>query len=152
MYAAALIRFHPNEDSVVCTYLEQKQERLVPVNHEIIPKYNMSKITPITQHFKIPEEKVKNFLEVLQSKEGHAIVNILKNIKTNEIINRYLKIKKEQIAPLSESAKKHYNLLFFIEDMMAENLGNTYNTLPKKLLCLSREDIYNEFLKRGLIK
>lgn len=152
MTDVALIRFRKHEDSVVYTLLEQREQKFIASEHGTAPKYDMSKVPAIHQTFKIPEEKYKRFLEVLQSKEGHAIVNMLKNKKTNEIINEYLKIEKEKIEPLSESKSKHYNLLYFLEDMMAENMGETQNSLPRKLICLTKEDIFNEFVNKGLIK
>lgn len=113
MIAVALIRFRKHEDNVVYTLLEQREQRFIANEHGTAPKYDMSKVSPVHQIFKIPEDKYKKFLEVLQSKEGHAIVNMLKNKKTNEIINEYLKIEKEKIEPLSSKKSKHYNLRYF---------------------------------------
>lgn len=154
MTTVALIRFKPNEDNVVCTLFEEENNKLKPYSHEIAPKYDMSKILPISTIFRIPEDKYKKFLEVLQSKEGHLIVNILKNRKTNEIINKYLTIEKQKIELSIQKqniVKKHYNLLYFVEDMMAEDMGETKNALPRKIVGLTKQEIYEEFVQRGLI-
>lgn len=151
MTAVALVRFKKEKDSVICTYFEEENNKIIPKSHDVAPKYDMSKIKPIPSIFRIPEEKYAKFIKILKSSEGNLIVNNLKNKKTDEIINSYLNIKKKEIEPITGSKKRHYNLLYFIEDMIAETLGETINSLPRKLICLTKEDIYKEFQNKGLI-
>lgn len=152
--SVALIRSAP--EGVHYTLLAQRGDALVRTSHGIIPKWNMKDIPPERNVFRIPENREEEFLKVLKSEEGKKVINDLKNRKTDEVINLYLKKEEQTCLDCIEKdqtllRKSNKSYLGLIRSMIPEALVGD-NQLSQQKLHITREDIYREFISKGLLK
>lgn len=148
----ALIRV--DEKGINYTKYSQPNQEFREIGRGNIKHWNMRDIAPQVEHFKIPNEHYDKFITVLKTKEGKAVVNNLKNQKTNRIINEFLENEHDKL--ITERKKMGINpetgtAVNFINELHTEDLRG-YNCIREKTLNISKEDIYNEFIAKGLLK
>lgn len=124
-----------------------------------VQNWNMASIPRETSRFRIPTAQYGRFIAILKTKEGKLALNELKNEKTNEIINQFLTTESKRYESITQPAgdkyieenwKCHISESTLLKEMIAEPLvGN--NQISHQRLNISHEDIFNKFVKVGLL-
>lgn len=118
----------------------------IPRKH-FFPRFDLSDLTPIPNEFYVSYKQERQFIRALKSIEGQAILNKLKNDKSNVIINNFVENVKKDI-PKKEGRSK---LIEFFDEIIKEPLQGT-NKLRGTSIGLTKIEIYNAFVTAGLIK
>lgn len=119
-----------------------------------VQTWDMKQIPREDDHFRVATKKYGQLMDVLQTREGKEAVNNLKNKKLNDIVNKHLE---EELKKYEQYFEQNKNMnpekhiaLHLTKEMIAEPLvGN--NNMSHERLHISKEDIYNEFVKLGLL-
>lgn len=122
-----------------------------------IPKYDMSKIDLTPKLHCSADFDPLIYAWCLKTKEGKEIINDLKNIKTNNMINGYAKEVESKISISEDKIKAGHGsvLRSFLDKLINAPLCDPEDRIENKLDCslvgLRKEEIWNQFKEKGLI-
>lgn len=114
-----------------------------------LPKYDMSKITVSKPRFQLDDMDDDIYRAILATKEGTLVLDVLKNEKTDKIINEHIK-RECGVGESFVQIEGHHNGLDFLMSVTKEPLTER-NLLPHKAIGLRKEQIWNRFKESGLV-
>lgn len=106
--------------------------------------WDMSAIPLPIEKFNMNPRQAVEFAEALESNEGRAILELLKNRSSDNIINRFLK-------GVHEKIKRGTVLAKFVEEVAKQPLLG-HNMLNPGSLGLTKREIFDKFVQVGLIQ
>lgn len=142
MNTAASIEYRPLSGAMrIVSTLDDKIEV-----RSKVPIYDMSRIDVQKSKFHLTNKQQYVFNKVLKSPQGKLILKEMRSIKVQELISTFVEGYKKEVG-----VSPHRILPNFIDDVQKEPLSyNCY--LNHNIITISKADLYNQFIKQGLIK
>lgn len=144
----ALIRNLPDGNIKIITEDENNK-----VTIAYSPKWNLKLLKPISSHFSLSPQQNELFSKAIRSRRGMKILDDLKNRKLDVIINEFLEVCQKRVFTHEKAGYgNHWSKVRELLEQIKKETLDGKNGLQNYSMGLSKKQIWNAFLQKGLIK
>lgn len=111
-------------------------------------KWSFANVVPV-KRWELNEKDERVYARILSTAEGRDTLNLLKNDKTNSLINEYIQIEKENI--LTRKGSKLTPLGAFLNDVLKTPIKAPQSSDVTRILGITKKQIWRKFHELGLV-